>query len=281
MSVLQSLINDYQNAYNTARAANESRYAELKNLHDQRRNAAMGDVAGISGQAKADAEGRYTDLRGKMEQNLIGRGLGNTTVRVAADRAAMGDLNAEMRRINDDKLMRQLGVRDKFGGEGLAFMERRTDAYPDMSLLAQMAMADSYSSRPAPRFPGMPSAGGGFGGVSGGSSTPSDFLRSSNRYTGSFGAGDARGGLGGGAAYTSGLAGMGGASYTGYAPNLNAGYEIYTPAYAAMEAGTGAAEGGADAMAGPAAMEAAMGAAAGGSNPYADYYNYANIYAGE
>lgn len=77
-------------------------------------------------------EMRRTERRGRreqamMRQRLVSRGLGNTTV-----------VGPMMRRIQESVDLSRLDIQDRVTGRVAGVMERRTDAGPEMGLLAQL-----------------------------------------------------------------------------------------------------------------------------------------------
>ena len=170
-NTLQQLMNQYQQSYDQAKAANQNRYDEIKNYYFTRQKQGQGYIDAMSNQSKQDLANQYQANLGHTDQSLISRGLGNTTVKESINRGLMGDYNAELRRLNDATLGRRLSTFSGLSGDTLGFMERRNDAYPDMGMLSQLAMAQGAGSRPAGQvstggYVGPTSRGGGGGSIS-------------------------------------------------------------------------------------------------------------------
>ena len=130
-STLQS---QYQQAMDKANAANEARYQEI-----------LQGLEGMGDQSRADIKSRWSGQATQGYQDLVSRGLTGTTVAPSLAAGYERGKSADLNRL-DETLRAQ-----KFG-----FMERRTDAQPDMGLYAQMAMAQ-----------GAAGSGGDYGGGGG------------------------------------------------------------------------------------------------------------------
>lgn len=182
---------DYQNAFNEAKQANESRYGTilggydsrltdfsratsgLQTQYNDRFDRIMGRIYGVGQSQRNNLDESFDRNRAGGYASAISRGLGNTTVLDATTRGI--DLDRERAKIQlEDALSREQSDYDaRLSGESLAFgerglgewarqkkekldfMERRTDAYPDPNVYAAAAR-DGLSTRP----------GGGGGGFS-------------------------------------------------------------------------------------------------------------------
>ena len=105
-----------QTASDEATAANESRYQEILSGYGISRDAEAADI-------RSDWQGQAT----QGDQDLISSGLAGTTVRPTMRAAYQRGETADLGRLNERVR------RDRLG-----FMERRTDAYPNQGLLAQI-----------------------------------------------------------------------------------------------------------------------------------------------
>ena len=172
-------------AYDAAQAAanqsNEARYREILGGYQTRQGILapeieqmpghyasreqhiMGEMSGLGRAARADLNRRYDQEAGNVEQSLIDRGLGNTTVLGSMTRGvrdqqarAMHSLNEQLRRerlgyrtaLSGDTLgsmERSIDARSNLYREPLDFMERREDLGPDTAYL-NAAMATAYGS---------------------------------------------------------------------------------------------------------------------------------------
>lgn len=118
------LIGQYQTAYNTALAANESRYKDILAGYGQ-----MYDYE------RQDINTRYGQMANAGQQDLTSRGLAGTTVlptmRLAYEKNR-GDAVARMQ--------------NSLNQRRLDFMERRTDAYPNFGMLANLSQGLGYGA---------------------------------------------------------------------------------------------------------------------------------------
>lgn len=132
-----------RDAQNAAKKANEQRYNDILAMRK-----------GHSDQLVKDVNQRFDQRQAQGTQDLINRGLGNTTVTSAVSRGINQDRDAELRRVGDQQMEQQA-----------QFMERRTDSYPDQQLLANLAIKSGQGGMTGS---GSYSSGGGGGGVGGG-----------------------------------------------------------------------------------------------------------------
>ena len=171
----------YDAAQAAANQANEARYREILGGYQTRQGILapeieqmpghyasreqhiMGEMSGLGRAARADLNRRYDQEAGNVEQSLIDRGLGNTTVLGSMTRGvrdqqdrAMNSLNEQLRRerlgyrtaLSGDTLgsmERSIDARSNLYREPLDFMERREDLGPDTAYL-NAAMATAYGS---------------------------------------------------------------------------------------------------------------------------------------
>ncbi len=134
-----NLANAFQSAQDEARAANESRYNDILTGEQARYERNMNRLAGMGAQEKADINERYDNEGSRINQDLVSRGLRNSTV---AENMAMGnnrERTADLGRADERLRREQLTADAGLSADVLSFMERRTDSYPDVGLLAQLA----------------------------------------------------------------------------------------------------------------------------------------------
>lgn len=134
----------------------------LINQYDERYNRNMDTAAGLGAQELKDIQDRFTAERGSAEANMIDRGIGNTTIRPSVlggvTRNESDALGGALDRINRLKLQtdmalsgdslanqqglhgERLGLMTELPQRQLDFMERRTDSYPDMDQLLNLAL---------------------------------------------------------------------------------------------------------------------------------------------
>ena len=148
---------------NASNAANEQRYASILAGYGDIYNRAMGTVAGISGQDRADLLRQYQQASARGDQDLINRGLSNTTVRSNVQRGFEEDLAAGNRRLSDARMREMIGLDTSLSKNALDFAERRSDVGPDMGQLAQLGQGLGQAGYNEQSY-ALPQTGGGYGG---------------------------------------------------------------------------------------------------------------------
>lgn len=148
----QSILDTYQGLLNQANQANEQRYQDILGEHAMNVDKVGGTYSEMTsllenlGQQQAERiDISETRDLATSEQDLITRGLGNTTIRGAERRGIKEDASRERRGLSEDVgrqkaavLGQQAGAEERMGGYLTSFMERRTDQAPDMSQLAAL-----------------------------------------------------------------------------------------------------------------------------------------------
>lgn len=134
----QRLMEEYQRAFDEAKAANEQRYADILQGHRDLYGQTMESMAGLGDAARRDLHGTFDRGHAQSMQGLVGAGMANSTImpsvtqQGARQRAdALGMLNENLRR-------EKIGYSTQLKGNKLAFMERRQDTYPDAGMYAQL-----------------------------------------------------------------------------------------------------------------------------------------------
>jgi len=112
---LGSLVQNYNQAYQQARSANEARYNQMLQIANQTTNQQAADVRSSYGQQQAN-----------MMQGLARTGMANTTVAPTMQMGIQREQQSSLNRLADTMQQTKLGI-----------MERRTDAYPDQGGLMQ------------------------------------------------------------------------------------------------------------------------------------------------
>ncbi|MFZ5832706.1 MAG: hypothetical protein ACOY3P_21675 [Planctomycetota bacterium] len=110
---LESLVQNYNQAYGAARAANETRYQQLLDIANQTTQQRAADVRSAYGQQSANAM-----------QSLARLGMANTTVAPTLQAGIEREKQESLNRLADQMQQTKLGI-----------IERRQDAYPDASAL--------------------------------------------------------------------------------------------------------------------------------------------------
>lgn len=129
----QQLMDEYNAANVTARNANEARYQDGLRGYAQLiadSKAAVSDKIGASRRNEIDEA--YAMNRGRAEQDLINRGLGNTTVRPTVLRGIDSQKQRDLTDLEDAQARLDLEYSGKYEKDRLDYMERRTDTPPDL-----------------------------------------------------------------------------------------------------------------------------------------------------
>lgn len=147
-----SVAQSYGQQQDAANQANEGRYQAILGGHLGRLEGANQAFAGLSDQDRQDTQQQFQNYRGTLEQDLVNRGLGNTTVRSNVLTGVEREENAALRRLADQRTLQQLGVTMGAQGDTLRFMEGRTDQAPDyQQMLALLQMyGQSGGGQPLP-----------------------------------------------------------------------------------------------------------------------------------
>lgn len=174
---------DYQRAYEEAKAANEERYKNILTGYQDRSNQYQEGAAGLRddvlggydaryqrnmnaiqnlGQQEAtDIQRRYGELKSANKQDMVNRGLTGTTIMPTMDQGIAREQEGALSRLNERLISQRIGLDSQLSGDAisaqerlgqsiltgaagvqgdtLGFAERRTDAYPDMNQLIQLA----------------------------------------------------------------------------------------------------------------------------------------------
>ena len=149
-----SMADEYQTQLDEAKAANERRYEDILGGYEKRYSGAMSTLEGLGGQQRADLDREYTELGSKQQQNLASRGLAGTTLAPTLAQGLAGKRTEAMTRLNESLKRERLGYDTGLSQDTLQFKERRTDAYPDLNQMQQLAYM---------RGQGQGQAGGGGG----------------------------------------------------------------------------------------------------------------------
>jgi len=201
MASVDSLLKQLQKQQDAANKANEKRYTQLlKQLRDTQQQSlgtyseAMGEVRKLGKTRESDIQRDAVRQGAAAEQDLISRGLGNTTIRSSVQRGVEEDRQRSLNMLAEmlagqraGVLQDRAGLEAQLGGQIAGAIERRSDIGPDTGLYAgliqQLARAEQASQPTNVRV---------------GARTPTTPLRDSLR--GGFGGGGASGGGSGGGA---------------------------------------------------------------------------------
>jgi hypothetical protein len=140
-----------------ANQANESRYQDILNGYQQRYERGLANLVGAGQQENKDINQRYDEQLASMNNDLVSRGLRNSTLAGNAQTGNDRERTADIGRLNERLRQEQLAVDAGLTKDTLDVMERRSDVGPDLALLAQLQRAAAMGG-------GM--GGGGGGGIS-------------------------------------------------------------------------------------------------------------------
>lgn len=167
-SLAQLLYSEYQSASDAAKAANEDRYQQALGMSQDLANRTMERVGNFGEMERQAIADRFQGIRGQVNQDLIGRGLSNSTIRGSM----MTGVDGQEYRANldlEDRLNRQMIDYDQSTSDRtLGIIERRNDIGPQTGELA--ALMQAYGAGGAAGTVPGGSYGGSTGSATGGSS---------------------------------------------------------------------------------------------------------------
>lgn len=138
---LQNFLAQADKAQAEAKAKNESRYQEILGGYNQRTADAEATLGKLGATERMAIEDRYQTGRASADQDLISRGLGNTTVRSSVMRGYDTERDRALTRLSEDRANLRLQYMPTLEGDRLGFMERRNDVGPDLGQMAQLSAA--------------------------------------------------------------------------------------------------------------------------------------------
>lgn len=157
---LTALLQQFEQAHTEGNAANEARYGELLSGYQQRADTsgqAAGNIAGqygqlasaqqgalgnvqqgygqratdimgqfdtLGNQQRSDLAARYGQQRSSADQDLVSRGLGNTTIRSSVMAGLGSQENQDLARLNESLTGQRLGYQSQLTGDTLGAQER-------------------------------------------------------------------------------------------------------------------------------------------------------------
>ncbi len=124
---VQDIIGQMQAAQNKANQANEQRYQQI-----------LGQYANLGQAGRARIEEQTTRRQAAATQNLVSRGLGNTTITSAVERGIGRDAEISRQELDERVAVQKAGV-----------MERRTDTGPDLGMFANLLQQAGQQQAPA------------------------------------------------------------------------------------------------------------------------------------
>ncbi len=106
-SGLQALVENYNQSYGEARAANESRYQQLLGIADT-----------TTGQRAADIQGAFQGQESNMMQKLSRSGLSGTTIAPTMQLGVQREKQSALNRLSDQMQQTKLGIIERRQDEG-------------------------------------------------------------------------------------------------------------------------------------------------------------------
>jgi hypothetical protein len=169
-ATLQDLIDEYQSAYDEAKASNESRYGEIKTGYDTMLSEQMKNLEGSGAQEKQDIENTWEGKESQGMQDLVSQGMYASTIKPTMSMGYTSAKNADLSSLNQRLLNAKTSIYGDIAQNKLNFMNSREDTYPDYNQLLTLA-----------QMQGQTNAGTKSSSSSGGSNTP---IKSSGTTTG-------------------------------------------------------------------------------------------------
>ena len=137
--LVSDLANSYQNQTNAANQANMSRYDQgLAALLDRMNRAGLA-INNLTNEGIADIGRQFEGARATADQDLINRGLANTTVRSGVMRGLTTDQAAETNRYWDNQARQNLNEDYRQTGDIVNWIGGRNDVAPSTGDLANLA----------------------------------------------------------------------------------------------------------------------------------------------
>lgn len=155
--LIAALLADYERARREGKQANEDRFKQLIDMLTGRYDRGLNNLEGAGEQALADVDQDYERFAASLDQDMISRGLRNSTVRQSVQRGAQEDRQANRRRVQEDVRKERAQTDAVLSGDIAGAVERRTDDYPSSSELIALAMKLGQGGY-------YPTGGGGGGG---------------------------------------------------------------------------------------------------------------------
>jgi hypothetical protein len=138
-SLVGNLANSYQGAIDSANAANENRFATGLELLLKRAEQAGMATQGLTYEGMNDIGRMFGQQRARSDQDLINRGLSNTTVREGIMRGYATDEQAARNRYADDQTRKNIDENFRQQQGMVDWLGARNDVGPDVGQLANLA----------------------------------------------------------------------------------------------------------------------------------------------
>ena len=159
-NAMQQLVNSYQDALNSANAANEQRYNDILSGYDSLHNRAMGAISQQGRQAASDIQENYRQVGANNYNRLVQRGFGNSSLVGSSQLGIAREQNRDMNRLRESLARQQVAADVGITQGKMGVMERRNDVGPDQNQLLNVMQALGQSGYGQQPYQG----GGGYGG---------------------------------------------------------------------------------------------------------------------
>jgi light-regulated signal transduction histidine kinase (bacteriophytochrome) len=116
-----------------AKAANLQRYNDILAGFGNLENTVNTEFQNAGTQGEKDIQNNLALDQAKNTQSLVNAGMNGTTIAPSLNMAASNNANDALARLREQLRLQKLGYITDLTNNKLAFMERRTDEYPDMS----------------------------------------------------------------------------------------------------------------------------------------------------
>jgi hypothetical protein len=121
-----------------ANAANDARYNAILGGYDSRIGGVEGDLSKLGATERQAIEDRHVQSKAAADQDLLTRGLGDSTIRSSVMRGYDTEKDRSLTRLAEDQTRLRLEYLPALQGDRLSFMERRNDVAPDPMNYAQL-----------------------------------------------------------------------------------------------------------------------------------------------
>ncbi|MEM9354580.1 MAG: hypothetical protein AAGB04_00060 [Pseudomonadota bacterium] len=138
-SLLDRYLTSFEEQRAAANAANEERYQEGKGELSSLRDRTMERVSNYGEASRQDLEERFANQLGDIKAQLQASGLGNSTILAPFIQRNERDLAREVLRLSENVDDRAARYDQSLSNNLVDFIERRTDAAPDLSVAMQVA----------------------------------------------------------------------------------------------------------------------------------------------
>lgn len=139
-SFMDNLFGAYQDAYNQGVKTNEQRYQDILGGYRDRYGQAQGELDKLGATERANVERGFTAQSTAAQQDLMSRGVGQTTVAPTLQAGIERQKQQSLQSVEEGLARERLGTLSQLSGDTLGFMERRQDNYPGINQLVNLAM---------------------------------------------------------------------------------------------------------------------------------------------